>query len=115
MRAAISFYLGGRSWVGPLLEMLTFAGDVIDKASNTKIAGYSLSGAKAVGGVVKEVATHFKDIGKDVKNAGLGFAFDMAVDMFAQIAQVQATGWQDYSHDSHCVCGFQFNDPNYCK
>ena len=115
VRAAISFYLGGRSWVGPLLEMLTFAGDVIDKASNTKIAGYSLSGAKAVGGVVKEVATHFKDIGKDVKNAGLGFAFDMAVDMFAQIAQVQATGWQDYSHDSHCVCGFQFNDPNYCK
>lgn len=115
VRATISFYLGGRSWVGPLLEMLTFAGDVIDKASNTKIAGYSLSGAKAVGGVVKEVATHFKDIGKDVENAGIGFAFDMAVDMFAQIAQVQATGWQDYSHDSHCVCGFQFNDPNYCK
>jgi hypothetical protein len=46
-----------------------------------------------------------------VKNAGLGFAFDMAVDLAAQIAEVQATGWQDYSHDSHCVCNFEFQRP----
>ena len=115
MRAAVSYYVGGRSWVGPILEMLTFAGDVIDKASGTKIAGYSLTGMKAVGGVVKEVATNFKDFGKDVKNAGIGFAFDMVVDLAAQIVEVQVTGWQDYSHDSHCVCNFEFRDPNYCK
>lgn len=115
IRAAMSYYVGGRSWVGPLLEMLTFAGDVIDKASDTKIAGYSVIGTKAVGGVIKEVVTNFKDFGKDVKNAGIMFGFDMAVDMFAQIVEVQVTGWQDYSHDSHCVCGFQFSDPNYCK
>lgn len=115
VRAAISFYLGGRSWVGPLLESLDYAADVIDKASNTRIAGYSLTSAKAAGFVIREVATKFKNFGKNLKDAGIGFAFDRAVDMFAQIAQVQATGWQDYSYDSHCVCGFQFNDPNYCK
>ncbi|MBU0593868.1 MAG: hypothetical protein KKH74_09050 [Gammaproteobacteria bacterium] len=115
IRAAMSYYVGGRSWVGPMLEMLTYAGDVIDKASSTKIAGYSVIGIKAVGGVVKEVVTNFKDVGEDVKNAGIMFAFDMAVDMFAQIVEVQVTGWQDYSHDSHCVCDFEFRDPNYCK
>lgn len=115
IRAAMSYYVGGRSWVGPMLEMLTYAGDVIDKASSTKIAGYSVIGIKSVGGVVKEVVTNFKDFGEDVKNAGIMFAFDMAVDMFAQIVEVQVTGWQDYSHDSHCVCDFEFRDPNYCK
>lgn len=115
IRAAMSYYVGGRSWVGPMLEMLTFAGDVIDKASSTRIAGYSVIGIKAVGGVVKEVVTNFKDFGEDVKNAGIMFGFDMAVDMFAQIVEVQVTGWQDYSHDSHCVCDFEFRDPNYCK
>jgi|GEM_PF-2290665 len=115
IRAAMSYYVGGRSWVGPMLEMLTYAGDVIDKASSTKIAGYSVIGIKAVGGVIKEVATNFKDFGKDVKNAGIGFAFDMAVDMFAQIVEVEVTGWQDYSDGSHCVCNFQFSHPNYCN
>lgn len=115
VRAAMSYYVGGRSWVGPLLEMLTYAGDVIDKASSTKIAGHSVTGIKVVGGVIKEVATNFKDLGKDVKNAGIGFAFDMAVDMFAQMVEVQVTGWQDYSYDSHCVCDFEFRDPDYCK
>lgn len=115
IRAAMSYYVGGRSWVGPMLEMLTYAGDVIDKASSTRVAGYSVIDIKAVGGVVKEVVTNFKEVGKDVKNAGIMFAFDMAVDMFAQIVEVQVTGWQDYSHDSHCVCDFEFRDPNYCK
>jgi hypothetical protein len=115
VRAAVSFYLGGRAWTGPMLELLSYAGDVIDKTSGTKIAGHSLTGMKAVGAVVKEVMTKFKDIGTDVKNAGIGFAFDMAVDLAAQIVQVQVTGWQDYSQDSHCVCGFQFRDPNYCN
>ena len=115
VRAAVSFYLGGRSWVGPLLETLDYAADVIDKSSHTRIAGYSLTSAKATGFVIREVVTKFKNFGKNLKDAGIGFAFDRAVDMFAQIAQVQATGWQDYSYDSHCVCGFQFNDPNYCK
>ncbi|MFH7321277.1 hypothetical protein ACHHRT_11805 [Desulfurivibrio sp. D14AmB] len=115
VRAVVSYYVGGRAWSGPLLEMLTYAGDVIDHALNTKIAGHSIGGAKVVGAVVYEGVTKLKTIGPDLKAAGIMFAFDKVVDMAAQIGEVQAVGWQDYSHGSHCACGFQFRHPNYCS
>lgn len=68
-----------------------------------------------VGAVVYEGVTKLKTIGPDLKAAGIMFAFDKVVDMAAQIGEVQAVGWQDYSHGSHCACGFQFRHPNYCS
>lgn len=115
LRAVVSYYVGGRKWVGPILEIMSWAANVIDNASNTKIAGYSLTFLKTTGAVIHEFNTNFKDLGPDLKKAGIQFAFDAVVDMGAQIAEVEVTGWQDYSNGSHCVCHFQFSDPNYCK
>jgi hypothetical protein len=50
-----------------------------------------------------------------IKNAGYSLAIDMVVDLFAQGIQVTAVGWQDYSHGSHCACGFEFRHPDYCS
>ncbi|MPM78484.1 hypothetical protein SDC9_125495 [bioreactor metagenome] len=108
IRAAISYYLGGRAWSGAVLELLDYAGGVIDSVSNTKIAGHSITGLKSAGAVILEFQKNFKNLGKDLKQAGIGFAFDMAVDMAAQMVQVQVTGWQDYSDGSHKACDFRF-------
>ena len=114
LRAAVSYYVGGRSWAGPVLEMMTYAADVIDNAQDTKIAGRGVKGIAVSLFVIKEFKTKFANLGADLKKAGIQFAFDAVVDMGAQIAEVEATGWQDYSNGSHCVCKFQFSHPNYC-
>ncbi len=115
VRAVVSYYVGGRAWSGPALESMTYLGDVLDHALKTKIAGHSVTGIKTIGAVVYEASTKLKTIGPDLKNAGIMFAFDKVVDMTAQIAEVEAVGWQDYANGSHCACGFEFRHPNYCS
>jgi len=109
LRAAVSYYVGGRTWAGPVLEMMTYAADVIDNAKDTKIAGRGVKGIAVSLFIIKEFKTKFANLGADLKKAGIQFAFDAVVDMGAQIAEVEATGWQDYSDGSHRACGFEFN------
>jgi hypothetical protein len=115
VRAVVSYCVGGRPWSGPALESMTYLGNVLDHALNTRIAGHSVTRIKTIGAVAYEAKTKLKTIGPDLKNAGIMFAFDKVVDLAAQVGQVEAVGWQDYANGSHCACGFKFRKSNCCS
>ncbi|HYG68079.1 MAG TPA: hypothetical protein VD838_10485, partial [Anaeromyxobacteraceae bacterium] len=91
-----------------------YASDVATNLTGKSVAGYS----------IKFAGKHFYDMllaaylksGVVTKepNVVASFAVDKVVDGLAQMAEVEAVGWQDYSSDSHCRCHFEYRHPNYC-
>ncbi len=89
---------------------------IADDLTKKKIAGYCISSAadhlkKYFQVADEESETLLTEGSKLVAE----FVIARVVDGLAQMAQVEATSWQDYSNNSKCACDFEFAHPNKCK
>ena len=103
-----------RIYLAAAKEGTPYLADLATKSTGHKIAGYGIS---TVGGqFYKLLLKAFLQEGLVTKepNVVASFAVDRVIDGLAQMAEVEAVGWQDYSSDSHCACGFEYRHPNYC-
>ncbi len=113
LRGVVLFYLGSgevlpRLMVAAAAEGGAYIGDVVGHLTHSKVAGYSIRGYGAYVAFVWERT--FMDWGLIKSSATLveSFVADRVVDGLAQMLEVTAVGWQDYSHGSH-GCGFKSN------
>lgn len=119
LRGAIYVYMGSGETkflvrLAAEKEGVAYAADVATNFTGKKVAGQSIKTAR--GGVYDLLVQAYKNSGVVTKTqpVAAGFVIDKVIDGLAQMAEVQATGWQDYSSDSHCKCGFEYRHPNYC-
>ncbi len=89
---------------------------VADDLTKTKVAGYCIS---SVANRLKKYFAVAKEEEETLTTTGAKLLADFliarVVDGLAQMAQVEATSWQDYSNNSKCACDFEFAHPNKCK
>lgn len=91
-----------------------YAANVATNLTGKSVAGHSISFAGGQFYKVLLAAYVQRAVVTKEPNVVASFAIDKVVDGLAQMAEVEAVGWQDYSSDSHCKCGFEYRHPNYC-
>jgi hypothetical protein len=89
--------------------------DLVANLTGSQVAGYSIRGVGF--GLTKALVIAWRSCALLEKDPNLlaSFTVDRVIDALAQMAEVEAVGWQDYSNASHCKCKFEFRHPNYCK
>lgn len=114
-RGLVHYYLGGGEVLPAIIsEGSSYAAHIANHLTKKKIAGHSI---KWGGSALNALLGYAVGSPSVVDNAGIvkGFVATKLIDGLAQMAQVHATGWQDYSHHSHCKCHFKFSHRNKCK
>jgi len=100
--------IGGGSWWGIALGT---AGEAykLAKKFNISIAGYRIGGGSSSRmGDLFAAIMRYATLSSSVKEYLTMIAVAQTVEAVAQMAQTQATGWQDYYSGSHKVCGYKF-------
>lgn len=98
--------MGGIDWSDYAMSSASMIVKVVSKL-DVSIAGYKLGGeTNSKMGEFFVAALRFGAL--DAKNYLKRLGVTQTVEALAQMAQTQATGWQDYYSGSHKVCGFQF-------
>jgi hypothetical protein len=119
LRGAAYVYLGGGDTrvlvrLAAVSEGSAYIADLVTNMTHKPVAGYAIAGYGAYAtSVLVKVFQALGMLEKD-PNIVASFTVDRVIDAFAQMAEVSAVGWQDYSDASHCRCGFEFRDPDYC-
>jgi hypothetical protein len=93
-----------------------YVAELATKLTKKSLAGYSIK--YTVGGMIsffKWLCQNSDTVIKSGSTMVATFVIGRIVDGLAQMAQIEATSWQDYSHTSKCACDFEFAHPNKCK
>jgi hypothetical protein len=112
LRGVVTFYMGSgavlpRLMVAIASEGSAYLGDVVSHLTGSKVAGYSIHGYGAYVAFVWERAFMNWDLIKSSATFVESFVADRVVDGLAQMLEVTAVGWQDYSDGSRGMCGFE--------